>query len=60
MSRLASNFRLTIDGLDCKTVNAVDAITIKPAAQREQGRLEIPNLVVTLAESGATGCQAHA
>ena len=51
---LASNFRLTIDGLDCKKVNAVDAITIKQAApQRERGRLEIPNLVVTLAESGA-------
>jgi len=51
---LASNFRLTIGGLDCTKVNKIDAITIKQSASRDaQGRLEIPNLVITLAESSA-------
>lgn len=51
---LASNFRLTIDGLDGKKVSAVDALTIRQsAASREQGKLEIPNLAVTLPESAA-------
>ncbi len=51
---LASNFRLTIDGLDCKKVNKVDAIVInQTATSRESGRVEIPNLAVTLPESAA-------
>jgi hypothetical protein len=61
---LASNFRLTIDGLDCTKVSKVDALTIKqkvvenPVGQprdpgQEQRRIEFPNLVVTLPESAA-------
>jgi len=51
---LASNFRLTIDGLDCTKVSKVDAITIKQkVTEREPGKLEIPNLAITLAESSA-------
>jgi hypothetical protein len=60
---LSSNFRLTIDGLDCTKVNKVEALTIKqkvvenPVGEDrdpgEQRRVEFPNLVVTLAESAA-------
>jgi hypothetical protein len=51
---LASNFRLAIDGLDCKTVNKIEAITLRQTGgDRERPRLEIPNLVLTLPESGA-------
>lgn len=61
---LPANFRLTIDGLDCTKVSKVDAITIKRKVSesqigdqrdigREPGKLEFPNLVVTLAESSA-------
>ena len=52
---LASNFRLKIDGLDCSKVTKIDAFTIKQgfSPERESGRLEIPNLAVTLPESAA-------
>lgn len=61
---LSSNFRLTIDGLDCTKVNKVEALTIKqkvvenPVGEerdpgREQRTVDFPNLVVTLAESAA-------
>jgi hypothetical protein len=61
---LSSNFRLTIDGLDCTKVSNVEALTIKqkvvenPVGEpRDPGapqrRIEFPNLVVTLAESAA-------
>src|SRR4051812_33399528 len=63
---LASNFRLEIDGLDCTKVSKIDAFTIKQSFvtnpigeqrdfQREPGKLEFPNLRVTLAAiSGQT------
>jgi len=59
---LPSNFRLKIDGLDTTRVNKVEAIVVKQKIidnavgemrdyEREPAHLEIPNLVVTLAES---------
>jgi phage tail-like protein len=48
---LASNFRLTIDGLDCTKVNKVDAFTIKQGVTPDNVGVEVPNLVITLAES---------
>ena len=59
---LPSNFRLKIDGLDCTRVNKIEAITLKQKgvqhqvgelrdAEIEPANLEVPNLVVTLAES---------
>jgi hypothetical protein len=61
---LPSNFKLTIDGLDTKKVNKVDAIVFKQNvsdAQIGEGRdyeklpgpPEVSNLGVTLAEAGA-------
>ncbi len=59
-----SNFRLTIPGLDCSRVSKIEALTIKQAVsqnavgqmrdfQKEPGKLEFPNLVISLAESSA-------
>ena len=61
---LPSNYKLVIDGLDCTRVNKIEAITIKQKVvenptgelrtyEKEPAHLEIPNLVVTLAESHA-------
>jgi hypothetical protein len=61
---LASNFRLEIAGLDCSRVSAVESFTIKQTAVsdgigdgrdylKEPGRIEFPNLTVTLAETAA-------
>jgi hypothetical protein len=51
---LTSNFRLTIDGLDCTKVNKVDGLTIKQqAVGREPTSIEFPNLAFTLPESAA-------
>lgn len=63
---LPANFRLRIDGLDeaSTRVNKIEAITIKqkvadqPAGtsrgyEREPAHLEIPNLVISLPESGS-------
>lgn len=61
---LPSNFKLEIGGLDCTRVNKIEAITVKQKVidnpvgelrdyEREPAHLEIPNLVVTLAESHA-------
>jgi phage tail-like protein len=61
---LPSNFRLKIDGLDCTRVNKIEALTVKQKTvenavgelrdyECEPAYLEIPNLVVTLAESHA-------
>jgi phage tail-like protein len=61
---LASNFRLEIAGLDCTRVSAVESFTIKQTAvsddigdsrdyRKEPGRIEFPNLTITLAETGA-------
>lgn len=58
---LCSNFRLTLGDLPCKRVSKVDAITVKQAVVRDPvgeqrdytiaaGRLEFPNLTITLAE----------
>jgi phage tail-like protein len=61
---LPSNFRVTIDGLDCTKVRAVESfsVTQKVATddigdardyQREPGKVEFPNLTITLAEVSA-------
>lgn len=61
---LPSNFRLEIDGLDCSKVNKVDSFTVKQVAVtddigdardylKEPGKLEFPNLKITLAESAS-------
>jgi phage tail-like protein len=63
---IPSNFRLEIDGLDATKVNKIDAFTVKQTAvqnsvgdardqQREPGKLEFPNLKVTLSAAGADG-----
>ncbi len=59
---LPSNFKLTIDNLDCTQVNKIEAITLKQKVvenpvgelrdyQREPASLEVPNLVVTFTEA---------
>ena len=61
---LASNFRLEIAGLDCTKVSAIDSFTVKQTAVsdgigdgrdslKEPGRIEFPNLSITLAEQSA-------
>ncbi len=61
---LASNFKVSIDGLDCTRISKVDSFTVKQTAvagelgqrrlpQRQPGRLEFPNLTITLAEVSA-------
>ena len=61
---LPSNFRVTIDGLDCTGVRAVDAFTVKQSVAtddignardylREPTKLEFPNLKISLMESSA-------
>ncbi|MEA2646916.1 MAG: hypothetical protein QOE92_1999 [Chloroflexota bacterium] len=60
----ANNFRLTIGGLDTSKVNHVDAITVKQVVsdpglgelrdfQKQDARLDIPNIVVTMSEASA-------
>jgi len=59
-----SNFKLEIAGLDCTKVSKIDSFTVKQTAitddigqardyQKEPGKLEFPNLKITLAESTA-------
>ena len=59
---LPANFRLKIDGLDCTKVNKIEAIVVKQKIiehavgemrdyEQEPAHLEVPNLVITLAES---------
>ena len=66
--RAAGN-RLEIDGLDCTRVSKVEAITVKTTIvqaavgelrdyQREPGKVEFPNLKITLAEAGSETWQA--
>jgi phage tail-like protein len=61
---LPANFRLEIAGLDCTKVNKIDTFTIKQSTTsddigdardklREPGKLEFPNLRITLAEVAA-------
>jgi phage tail-like protein len=58
---LPQNFRLAIDGLDCTRVNKIDAWTVKQTAvtddigdardyAKEPGKLEFPNLKISVAE----------
>jgi hypothetical protein len=61
---LPSNFQLQIDGLSCARVNKIDAFTVKQTTitddigeardyMREPGKLEFPNLKITMAEVDA-------
>ncbi len=61
---LPANFRLEIDGLNCKGVSRIESFTVKQTAvkddvgetrdqKKEPGKLEFPNLKITLAEKGA-------
>jgi phage tail-like protein len=58
---LPQNFKLTVDGLDCSKVAKIDAFTVKQTAVtddigdardylKEPGKLEFPNLKITMAE----------
>lgn len=61
---IPSNFRLEIAGLDCTRVNKIDAFAVKQKVVesigdardyvKEPGKLEVPNLKITMAESGVT------
>lgn len=61
---LPANFKLEIDGLDCKGVSRIEAMSIKQVTtedpvgevrhlEKEPSHLDIPDLVVTLAEAKA-------
>lgn len=63
---LPSNFRLEIDGLDATKVNKIDAFTVKQTTvqddvgdardyQHEPGKLEFPNLTITIPVANADG-----
>jgi phage tail-like protein len=63
-SWLPANFKLEIDGLDCKKVSKIEALSFKVnvaedqvgeerIATKEPTSIEVPNLQVTLAESGS-------
>jgi hypothetical protein len=65
-SWLPSHFRLSIQGVEqaCKYVNKIESLVIKQATfqdqagqlrdfQKQPGKLEFPNLVITLAEAQA-------
>ena len=57
-----SNFKLTIEGLDCEDVVKIDSFTVRQAVHRhavgehpgihqlEPGRVEVPKLILTLAD----------
>ena len=62
---LCANFRLKLDGLDCTHVNRIEALALKTVIvenpvgelrdyEKEPAHIEVPDLVVTLAESAAT------
>ena len=61
---ISSNFRVAIDGLDCSRITSVDSFTVKQVIavedlgnvrnyRLEPGRLEFPDLKITVAEAGA-------
>ena len=61
---LPSNFRVQIDGLDCTRVRSVESFTVKQSVAtddigdardflKEPGKLEFPNLAITVMESSA-------
>jgi phage tail-like protein len=60
---LPANFRLEIDGLDCSKVSKIDSFTVKQTVVtddigqlrdpvKEPGKVDFPNLSVTLSEAG--------
>jgi phage tail-like protein len=60
---LPANFRLELDGIDCTRVSKIDSFTVRQTVvsddigdardyAKEPGKIEFPNLHVTLAESG--------
>jgi phage tail-like protein len=51
---LASNFRLDIDGLDCKRVATIDAFTV---TQATPDTVEVPNLTIALSAASADSWQ---
>jgi hypothetical protein len=61
---LPSNFKLEIDGIDCSKVSRVESFTVKQKvvtddigeardSRKEPGKLEFPNLKITVAETAA-------
>lgn len=61
---LICNFRLGIDGIDCQKVSKIDSFTIRSMDadnsvgemrdyQKVPGKIEFPNLAVTMSENGA-------
>jgi hypothetical protein len=61
---LPSNFRLEIDGVDCTKVSKIGSFTVKQTVSTddigdardqltERGKVEFPNLRITLSEAGA-------
>ncbi|MGE5296717.1 MAG: phage tail protein, partial [Solirubrobacterales bacterium] len=63
---LPSNFKLQIDGLDCSKVMRIESFTVKQTTvtddigeardyAKEPGKLEFPNLKLTIPESAAQG-----
>ena len=61
---VASSFRLELDGIDCTKVSKIDSFTVVQTVTqddigqgrdivKEPGKLDFPNLRVTLAEAGA-------
>jgi len=66
---LPSNFRLTIGKLDCSKVSKIDSFTIKQTVAtddvgserdyaKEPGKLEFPNLSITMSETGIADWEA--
>jgi len=62
---LPSNFRLSIDGLDCSRIIRIEPFTVKRGVivddtgeqriyAKEPGKIEFPNLLITLSQSSAT------
>jgi T4-like virus tail tube protein gp19 len=63
---LRSNFRLTIDGLDCTRVNRIESLVVRQAVmesavgelrdyEKQPSAVDVGDLVLTLAESHAQG-----
>jgi phage tail-like protein len=61
---LPCNFKLEIEGIDCSKVNRIESFTVKQTlttntvgaardSVKEPGKLEFPNLKITIAESAA-------
>jgi hypothetical protein len=48
-----ANFRLEIDGLETKLVRRIEPFTIKRILSSKAGKIDFPNLIISLAQSGA-------